>query len=147
MRLATIGLPALTQEGTALHIHQHLDMLIDGKAVAVPSHIGIDQQDQFIASIHVHDDSGIIHVESPTMATFTLGQFFDIWGLKLTADCIGGYCSNATSLLKIYVNGQLYQGNPRDLALAAHQELFLFYGTPEQLPANIPSTFTFPKGY
>jgi len=146
-RLASIGLPALTAEGTALHIHQHLDMLVNGVAVPVPPGIGIDPNDAFIAPVHVHDTTGIIHVESPTVETFTLGQFFDIWGLKLTGDCIGGYCTGGQASLQVYVNGLLYQGNPRDLALAAHQEIFLFYGTPDQLPKVIPSTFAFPAGY
>jgi hypothetical protein len=31
-RLRELGLPALAQEGTALHIHQHLDLYVDGQA-------------------------------------------------------------------------------------------------------------------
>lgn len=147
LRLATIGLPALSAEGTVLHIHQHLDIQVNGTAVPVPAGIGIDPQNQFISPIHVHDTTGIIHVESPTVETFTLGQLFDIWGLKVTGDCIGGYCTNGQASLQMYVNGTLYQGNPRDLVLAAHQEIFLFYGTPDQLPKAIPSTYTFPEGY
>lgn len=146
-RLAQMGLPALTAEGTALHIHQHLDMLIDGQVVPVPSHIGIDPNDQFIATIHVHDTSGVIHVESPTVQTFTLGQFFDIWGLKFTNTCIGSDCVTDTKVLQLYVNGKLYEGDLRSFALDAHQELFLFYGAPDTLPKTIPSTYTFPEGY
>ncbi len=147
VRLAAIGLPALSAEGTALHIHQHVDLLINGAAVPVPSGIGIDPNETFISPIHVHDASGIVHVESPTVETFTLGQFFDIWGLKFTSTCIGGYCTGGQASLKVYVNGTLYQGDPRDLALAAHQEIFIFYGTPDQLPKAIPATFAFPAGY
>ncbi|MEO5646104.1 MAG: hypothetical protein ABIO57_03500 [Candidatus Paceibacterota bacterium] len=146
-RLSAIGLPALTAEGTALHIHQHLDMLIDGQVVPVPTHIGIDQADQFIATIHVHDTSGIVHVESPIVQTFTLGQFFDIWGLKFTTTSIGNYAVGNSKVLQLYVNGTLYQGDLREFVLAAHQELFLFYGTPDQLPKTIPATFAFPEGY
>ena len=40
-RLKSINLPALTEEGTALHIHQHLDIFIDGQEVPVPADIGI----------------------------------------------------------------------------------------------------------
>src|SRR5258706_14849562 len=35
-RLQVLGLPALSQEGNVLHIHQHLDLFVDGKAVTVP---------------------------------------------------------------------------------------------------------------
>jgi hypothetical protein len=146
-RLAAIGLPALAQEGTALHIHQHLDIFINGQTVAVPAGIGINEIAQFISPIHVHDDSGIIHVESPVVQTFTLGQFFDIWGVRFTNQCIGSYCTNEAASLKVYVNGELYQGDPRVIALASHQEIAVVYGTPAQNPHTIPSSYSFPAGY
>ncbi len=145
-RLKDIGLPALPQEGTAMHIHQHLDIFIHGNAVPVPAGIGINAAAGFIAPLHTHDGTGIIHVESPTVQTFTLGQFFDIWGVKFTAQCIGGYCTDATSTLKVYVNGTLYQGDPRQLALAEHQEIAVVYGTAQEQLSSLP-TFIFPAGY
>jgi hypothetical protein len=145
-RLTAIGLPALSSEGTALHIHQHLDIFIHGNSVAVPPSIGISGFAGFISQLHVHDSTSVIHVESPTIQTFTLGQFFDVWGVKFTADCIGGYCADATSTLKMYVNGDLYSGDPRLLALSAHQEIVVVYGTPEETPKTIPSAYVFPDG-
>ena len=145
-RLNAIGLPALSAEGTALHINQHLDIFINGKQVAVPAGIGINVAAQFISPIHVHDDTAVIHVESPTVQTFTLGQFFDIWGVKFTNQCIGSYCTTATSTLRIYINGELHQGDPRTIALAAHQEIVVVYGTAAQTPSVIPSSFAFPDG-
>jgi hypothetical protein len=145
-RLATLGLPALTQEGTTLHIHQHLDMLINGQTVPVPAMIGIDRNNQFISPLHVHDTSGVIHVESPTVQSFTLGQFFDVWGLTFSSQCIGGDCADPTNTLRVYINGVLAQGDPRAIVLAAHQEMFIFYGTAAQVPKTIPATFAFPAG-
>lgn len=145
-RLKDIGLPALAEEGTVLHIHQHLDIFVDSKSVAVPEDIGINQGAQFISPLHVHDLTGVIHVESPTVQTFTLGQFFDVWGVKLTNDCIGGYCTSGDKTLKVFVNGALYSGNPRDLTLEAHQEIFMAYGTSGQLPSPIPASYAFPEG-
>lgn len=142
-RLKAIGVPPLASEGSALHIHQHLDIFVDGQPVAVPAEIGVDEP-AFIAPIHTHDDSGIIHVESPVVQTFTLGQFFDIWGVRFTNSCIGGYCSSATSTLKVYVDGTAYQGDPRQLPLKEHEEIAVVYGQP---PAPIPPTFAFPPGY
>ena len=145
-RLRAIDLPTLSAEGSAMHIHQHLDIFVDGKAVPLPASIGINQAAGFISPIHVHDTSGIIHVESPTVQTFTLGQFFDIWGVKLTAQCIGGYCADTTKSLKVYSNGTLYQGDPRELPLQSHQEIVILYGTEQEVP-QIQSTYAFPAGY
>ena len=148
-RLSAIGLPALSNEGTALHIHQHLDIFIHGTTTPVPEGIGIHEADgaNFIASIHVHDTTGIVHVESPTVQTFTLGQFFDIWGVRLSSTCIGGYCSDGTNTFKLYVNGMLYADDPRKLELASHQEIVITYGTDAEVPKTIPSTYAFPDGY
>ncbi len=146
-RLQAIGLPALSEEGTVLHIHQHLDIFIDGKPVPIPAGIGINEFAGFISDIHVHDNSGIIHIESPTVQTFTLGQFFDIWGVLFTNHSIGGYQNGNGKSLKVFVNGTLYAGDPRQIALAAHQEIVVTYGTDQELPNPIPSIFQFPPGY
>jgi hypothetical protein len=145
-RLKDIGLPALSEEGTVLHIHQHLDIFINGEAVPVPTGIGINEKVGFISPIHVHDNSEIIHVESPTVQTFTLGQFFDIWGVKLVNSCIGGYCANGSNTLQVFVNGTKIVTDPRSITLASHQEIVIAYGTDAQLPKPIPSSFNFPIG-
>jgi hypothetical protein len=146
-RLSADSLPALSQEGTVLHIHQHLDLFINGDPVSVPAGIGINEDAGFISPIHVHDTTGIIHVESPYQASFTLGEFFDIWGVRFSNTCIGGYCADESHSLRIYVNGELYQGDPREIVLASHQEIAIVYGTSAQIPKTIPATYTFPQGY
>ena len=133
-------------EGEVLHIHQHLDIFVHGKPVPVPANIGIDEAAGWLSSIHVHDDTGIIHVESPFVAKYTLGEFFDIWGVYFTKDCIGAYCADANDTLKIYVNGTLYSGDPRTLVLDQHQEIAIVYGTAAEAP-QVPSSFSFPAGY
>lgn len=145
-RLAAIGLPALPTEGNALHIHQHLDLFINGKLTPIPADIGVNEIARFIAPIHTHDTTGVIHVESDRIQDFTLGQFFDIWGVRLTKDCIGGYCTNATSTLKMYINGSLVTEDPRKLVLTSHQQIVLMYGTEADMPRVIPSSYSFPPG-
>lgn len=146
-RLAADSLPQLTMEGEVLHIHQHLDLYIDGQPIQVPADIGINESAGWLSPIHVHDTTGIIHVESPYVATFTLGEFFDVWGVRFTTQCIGSYCTNESKNLRVYVNGELYQGDPREIPLASHQEIVIAYGTAAELPATIPTSFPFPAGY
>jgi hypothetical protein len=100
----------------------------------------------FISDIHLHDGTGVIHVESSKVQTFTLGQFFDIWGVKFTKDSIGDYVATGEKTLKIYSNGTLYEGDPRQLSLQAHQEIVIIYGTNAEAPQSIPSTYAFPSG-
>jgi hypothetical protein len=148
-RLQAIGLPALSSEGTALHIHQHLDLYVAGKKVTIPTGIGIGQTASGVlySPIHTHDTSGIIHVESPTVRPFTLGEVFDVWGVRFTPACLGGDCNNGDAQLRIYVNGHLATGDPAAIRLTSHEEIVVTYGTHAQLPSPIPSGYTFPIGY
>jgi hypothetical protein len=143
-RLTAIGLPALPEEGSALHLHQHLDIFIRGRSVPVPEGIGIDAFERFIAPIHTHDDTGVIHVESPTRQPFTLGQFFDTWGVRLTSTCLGGYCAHDGTKLRVFVNGQAVTGDPRSVVLGPHQEIVIAYGRDDELPRPILSRYSFP---
>ena len=138
-RLKPAGVNALTAEGTVIHIHQHLDIFVNGKHEPVPADIGIFDG-QFLTELHTHDASGIIHVESPTKRQFTLGQFFGVWGVRLTSKCVGGYCKPKTPW-RMYVNGLNYPGDPASLVLKAHQEIALVIGT--KRPKKIPSTYAF----
>ena len=72
-----------------IHIHQHLDIYVNGKKVTVPALVGIDTAGQFLTQLHTHDTTGILHVESPTKRSFRLGEFFGEWGVRLTSTCLG----------------------------------------------------------
>lgn len=145
-RLNAIHLPTLSTEGSALHLHQHLDLYIDGKPVTVPPGIGVNQSDRFISDIHTHDKTGVIHVESPKVQTFTLGQFFDIWGVQFTDHSIGGYKTNSEKTLKVFVNGKQYIDDPRGIPLEAHQEIVVVYGLDKDIPQLIPQSYQFASG-
>jgi hypothetical protein len=48
--------------------------------------------DDCVYQLHTHDNSGIVHVEPQTPhQTFTLAQFFDIWGQPLSSTGAAGY--------------------------------------------------------
>jgi hypothetical protein len=138
-RLKPLGLSQLGAEGTKVHIHQHLDIFVNGKHITVPQSIGIFDG-QYLTELHTHDTSGVMHVESPTTREFTLGDFFGVWGVRLTDKCIGGYCKPQTPW-RLYVNGLNEPGNPADLVLKKHQELAIVIGT--KRPKQIPSTYNF----
>jgi hypothetical protein len=142
-RLAPLKLTSLGVQGTKLHIHQHLDIFVNGKHVTVPALIGIygygnPNNGGFFVELHTHDTTGIMHVESPNIRAFTLGQFLGVWGVRLSQSCIGGYCATATKPLRFFVNGKRFLGDPNNIVLKSHQEFAIVYGTP---PAKIPSSY------
>jgi hypothetical protein len=152
-RLDPLGLTPLSAEGNVLHIHQHLDIYVNGKHITVPSGIGIFDN-QFITELHTHSagaeglpgpptrPTGVIHLESNKKQTYTLGQFFGVWGVRFTKNCIGGYCKQLTPW-RVYVNGKLYTGDPSRIPLREHDEFAIVIGKP---PKKIPSKFNWPKG-
>ena len=146
-RLRAIGLPALTAEGQVVHIHQHLDLFVDGKPVKVADDIGIDPNGGFISPLHTHlQTEGVVHVESPTQTRFSLGQFFAVWGVRLDGKCIGGKCVSGDKELRVWVNGKPVEGDPTRIVLDEHQEIVIAYGTPKQMPDPVPATYDFPAG-
>jgi len=137
-RLKAAGVDPLAQEALAFHIHQHLDVYVNGKHVTVPALVGIFDN-TFITEVHTHDTSGIVHVESAKNRPYTLGQFFGEWSVRVSADCLGRYCGS----LSWWVNGVKQTGNPAELVLRPHQEIVIAAGKP---PAQVPKSYKFPAG-
>jgi hypothetical protein len=139
-RLRVLGLPALSRYGTRLHTHQHLDVFVDGQRVTVPAGIGINPPKHLISPLHTHDTSGLIHVESPTSRSFSLAQFFGVWGVRLTKRCLGGECGSGK--LHVFVNGKR-AGDPNLVLLAPHQQIVVAFGLS---PKPVPASYSFPAG-
>jgi len=136
-RLAPLNLNSSQSEQLAYHIHQHLDLFLNGKKITVPECIGIYgcyNSFVYITELHTHHPDGIIHVEAPSNRHYTLGTFFAEWGVFLNKKCIGGYCHG----YKWYVNGKPQTGPAYALKLEPHQEIAIVIGKP---PAKIPSTY------
>ena len=86
---------------------------MNGKQVLVPAYIGLPaaggMNSTVTSEIHTHgpetdgNKTGIIHLESPS-PNFrgTLQQFFDVWGVRATDQCIGGYCGG----VRTWINGK-----------------------------------------
>ena len=123
-----------------VHVHAHLAIFVNGSPCRVPKNIGI------LAAagggscsywLHSHDDDGIMHVESPVLRSFTLGNYFDIWGIALDSMHVGPVGGTVI----VYLNGQRYAGDVRNIPLDAHNRVQL------DVNANVaPVPFSFPPG-
>jgi hypothetical protein len=145
------GIGCSSSEQTLFHIHAHLTLFVNGSPRQVPAGIGIPAasgqntpQGEFISNgkcfywLHTHAADGIVHIESPVHRTYTLGNFFDEWGQPLGPDQVGPEKGHVTALY----NGQVYQGNPRNIPLNKHAQIQLEVGTPLVAPESI----TWPSG-
>jgi hypothetical protein len=146
--IAAAGLEALGQEQLAVHYHAHLDVFAKGKRVEVPPGIGFVVQNgraTALSELHTHDTSGIVHVESAQDEPYTLGQVFTEWGVALDAKQVGGLEADGTNVLRAYVNGRRFQGDPATIVLKPHQEIAVWYGPAREKP-KVPKSFAFPEG-
>jgi hypothetical protein len=109
----------------------------------VPANTGIDTTKGCYYWLHTHDTTGVIHVESPTQKQYTLGDFFDIWGQKLTGSSFLTHGITSGHSLRAYVGTQLFTGDPRSITLTPHKQITLEYGPPWVTPT---ASFTFPAG-
>jgi hypothetical protein len=139
-RADAINLPA---HGTTLAMHDHVDLqiFVHGTPEQIPVDVGIN--DQGAASLHTHTSDGVVHIESGTVAKFTLGQFFDVWGVRFTPTCLGAYCNRGADELKAFVDGRPYTGDITKLPLDDQSVIVVTYGTQDELPNPIPSSFDF----
>jgi uncharacterized C2H2 Zn-finger protein len=138
------GIQCSSFEQLVFHIHSHLDIFINGKPFTIPAQIGIMPGKCFYW-LHTHDESGVIHIESPVNRNYTIGQFFDIWNQKLNNTQVLDNAANSKNTLSVYVNGvKAPTGvNYRDIKLGAHDEIAIVYGS---LPLIVPSKYNFAEG-
>ena len=145
------GISSAPSEQLAFHVHSHLAIYVNGVEKNVPYGIGIvppltlDNSGgspfatggKAIYWLHTHDETGIIHMEAPKQITFTLKNFFDIWGQPISATQVGP----AKGSVIAYVNGKKVTGDPAEIKLAAHEVIQLDVGKDVA-----PKPYTFPSG-
>ena len=149
------GLVPERAEFLEYHVHAHLDVIFNGEAVTVPAGIGIDTSnpavvddgqgvgltqecdEPCISPLHTHATDGVLHTETRTPAPNNLGQFFVQWDVKLDASCVGEFCAPGTPI-GFYIDGEAYDGDPREIELSDKREIAIVIGTP---PDTIPSEF------
>jgi hypothetical protein len=133
------------------HVHVYLSFYVDGREERVPAGVGITapyltertSAGPFLDVgvydclywLHTHAPDDVVHVESPYRHTFTLGQFFDVWGQPLSATRVGP----ARGPVVVFVNGRRWAGSPRAAPLLAHAVIQVDVGTP--VVAFHPVTF------
>ena len=139
-RATALGLPA---EGTTMHEHADVEIFVHASKEPVPTDIGIDASKGTIQSIHTHDDTGLVHLESSQSREFTLGEFFGVWGVRFTPSCLGAYCNEGNNRLQVFVDGEEVDGSLQDVQLDDQTVIVVTYGTPTELPDPIPSSFDF----
>jgi hypothetical protein len=136
-RVKTIGLPPVGKE--TFHIHAMLHIYVDGLLSPIPADIGIEVSKGKETSLHTHDATGIIHMETNHRYPFTLGDFFSVWGVKLGPAQLGGLTGLGGDHLHFYLNGKTL-ANPAAHVMHNGDSIVIGYGPDKSFP-HTPNTF------
>lgn len=109
----------------AKHDHPKLTIMIDSTPMKIPRGVGISST--CTRPIHTHDETGTLHVESPSDRDYTLGDFFKIWGVAFSSDRIFGHINNSTHSLRMTVGGSENSAFDK-FVLGDGQEIVLTFG-------------------
>lgn len=144
------AIPCTTEVAQTTPFLTQLTIIVNGEQIMVPKGTGMHGEsltNKFIYHakcfyyIHTHDHTGLIETEAPAGSpTYTVGEWFDIWGENLDSTQIAGF----PGAVSVYINGVLQPGqDPRTVPLASGSTVTLVIGTP---PASIPQ-YLFPAKY
>lgn len=142
------GIPCQLLVGAKQHVHTYLGIYVDGNELVIPPGTGVSYNpylhSECFYAMNVYSDDNIIHTESPIKnKTYTLGQFFDIWGETLSKNQVANYHTDMQNGLSFKIadaNGNIstYTGDPRNIELKDHESIFILYNS-KSIPI-IPNT-------
>ena len=130
-RIRTLKLPPIGKE--QFHTHALVHIYNNGLLVEVARNIGLDPRTKAFSSIHTHDSSGIVHMESQRPFKFTLGDFFAIWGVQFGDKSLGSLKDEGDKQVHVYVNGKRV-ANPAGYVLRDNDNVSIGYGTDGSFP-------------
>lgn len=93
------------QGASRMHWHPHLTIRMDGEEQEIPTNVGIPSL-TCLRPLHTHDANGTIHVESPVVRNFTLGEFFRIWDKPFDRNHLLDRTVDAEHRIVMKVDGQ-----------------------------------------
>ncbi|MBA2285820.1 MAG: MFS transporter [Ktedonobacteraceae bacterium] len=151
------GIPCQPSLGSKIHANVRLTVYVNGQSAGIPVGIGSVAPPQpgvnalasngkttCLYALHVFEADNLIHVDAPTNRTYTLGQFFDIWGQPLSRTQITDYSADANHSLVFDIfdaSGtlQTYTGDPRAIPLAEHETIVILYNSSSVHPVPYTS--------
>ncbi len=112
------------------HKHALISIYNNGKRLGFPDGIGRVHAGCYHAyEMHVHDVTGIIHIEADVAKRFKLGQWFSLWKQALSRDGVAGLAGP----VRFYIieNGTIirYDGDPYQIEILPHREVLIVTGS------------------
>ena len=116
------------------HLHSLISIYHNGKRLGFPGEVGrVNTGCNIAYELHMHDASGIVHMESEVAKTFKLGQWFALWQQPLSRDSVAGLAGPVRFYIIDNQTITRYEGNPYDIPMLPHREVLIVTGAPMQV--------------
>lgn len=126
--LPVAGIGCLT--GAAYHKHALLSIYKDGVRLGLPDGIGRVHAGCYHAyEMHVHDVTGILHMEADGPRQFTLSQWFALWQQPLSRENTAGLAGPVRFYLIDDGAIARYDGDPGQIPILPHREILVVAGS------------------
>jgi hypothetical protein len=110
---------------------------VNGQPVTVPAQVGFTKSGR--STLYTTDTTGILVLETDQPdkpETFTVGQFFTEWGVRLDKNCMAAYCTDMQNQMLGYLNGQLVP-DPASIPLTDQSQIEIWYGPKSTNPKPV----------
>jgi hypothetical protein len=93
------------------HTHSYLTIVVNGDEQYIPNNVGIADSEcpDGMRGIHTHDDTGKLHIETPSQISAPIGAFFNIWGEVFNSEQILDNKVDSNHEIVMFVNGEINQ--------------------------------------
>jgi hypothetical protein len=155
--------PTMVQD--EYHVHIYLGIIYNGKLIANPAGMGMVKPGTAVKGyinsahcfyrVHMHDSSGIVHIELarslselPYSATapFPLKTILDVWGVPHSATSFGPfsgpihiYTGNVPAKTLVVSSYQPYTDTMDSIKLRSHEVIWIEIGTKYYTQTQLPS--------
>lgn len=117
----------------------NIQYYVSGKQVAVPTGVGVDSAAKCSYPLTVPQENFVAAHATDAKTTYTLGQFFDVWGQKLSTTQVGTHVTKQGEKVTYEIwdgNGhfEIYNGDPAKIQLQNHETIAILYESPNAHP-------------
>jgi hypothetical protein len=114
----------------AWHKHALISIYKDGKRLGFPDGIGRVHAGCYHAyEMHVHDVTGILHLEANGAKNFKLGQWFSLWQQPLGVANTAGLAGPVRFYTIDNYTITAWLGDPKEIPILPHREILIVTGT------------------
>lgn len=133
------GLACTSTSGSATHLDTYVELYSNNQQQTVPTGIGIQANCSYPLTVQPGQQNVITARASSANTTYTLGQFFAIWGKPLSTTQAGQYqaASGAKVTFEVWDgkgNFQIYMGDPTKIQLQNHETIAILVNSPNAKP-------------